>query len=65
MKQLWEEAGERLYNLKRLYNIRLGINRKDNTLTQRLLSLVRNDGMAAGVLTELDKMLEKYYHLRG
>jgi len=57
--------GERLHNLKRRYNVRLGINRKDDTLPIRLLTLARNDGMAAGVLPELDKMLEEYYQLRG
>ncbi len=57
--------GERLHNLKRMYNVRLGINRKDDTLPARLLTLARDDGMAAGVLPELDKMLEEYYRLRG
>jgi len=57
--------GERLHNLKRMYNVRLGINCKDDTLPLRLLHLARNDGMAAGVLPELDKMLEEYYRLRG
>jgi len=57
--------GERLHNLKRMYNVRLGINRKDDILPPRLLHLARNDGMAAGVLPELDKMLEEYYRLRG
>jgi len=57
--------GERLHNLKRMYNVKLGINRKDDTLPARLLTLARNDGMASGVLPELDKMLEEYYQLRG
>jgi len=57
--------GERLHNLKRRYNIRLGIDRKDDTLPSRLLHLTRHAGMAAGVLPELDKMLEEYYQLRG
>lgn len=57
--------GERLHNLKRMYNVRLGINRKDDILPPRLLHLARNDGMAAGVLPELDRMLEEYYLLRG
>lgn len=57
--------GEKLHNLKRMYNVKLGINRKDDTLPVRLLTLARDDGMAAGVLPELDKMLEEYYQLRG
>jgi len=43
----------------------LGIDRKDDTLPSRLLHLTRHAGMAAGVLPELDKMLEEYYQLRG
>jgi len=57
--------GDKLHNLKRMYNVRLGINRKDDTLPPRLLHLARNDGIAAGVLPELDKMIEEYYQLRG
>ena len=30
--------GKRLYNLKRLYNVRCGISRKDDTLPPRLLT---------------------------
>ena len=56
--------GERLHNLKRMYNIRLGINRKDDTIPSRLLETARNGGFAAGVLPELDKMLKEYYQLR-
>jgi len=56
--------GKRLHNLKRMYNIRLGINRKDDKISSRLLEMARNDGMAAGVLPELDKMLKEYYQLR-
>lgn len=46
-------------------NVRLDINRQDDVFPSRLLRLVRNDGMAVGVLPELDKMLEEYYRLRG
>lgn len=58
-------TGERIFNLKRLYNARLGISRKDDVLPPRLATLARPDGMAAGVLPPMDKMLPEYYKLRG
>ncbi|MFC2037085.1 aldehyde ferredoxin oxidoreductase family protein [Chloroflexota bacterium] len=59
------EAGERLFNLKRLINLRLGISRADDTLPRRFLMEPRPSGMAAGVLPDLEGMLEEYYDLRG
>jgi aldehyde:ferredoxin oxidoreductase len=59
------ETGERLVNLKRLINLRLGIRRADDTLPRRLLAEPRPSGMAAGVLPDLDRMLEEYYRVRG
>jgi aldehyde:ferredoxin oxidoreductase len=57
--------GERLFNLKRLYNVRLGIGRKDDTLPLRLLTHDRGSGGAAGSLPALEKALPEYYELRG
>jgi aldehyde:ferredoxin oxidoreductase len=59
------EVGERLFNLKRLINVRLGVTRADDTLPQRLLTEPRPCGTAAGVLPDLDGMLPMYYELRG
>jgi len=59
------QRGERLFNLKRLYNIRCGISRKDDTLPQRLLSLKRGSGGAADNLPPLGEMLAEYYDYRG
>ncbi len=63
-QELWE-AGERLFNLKRLINVELGISRKDDTLSPRLLVHDRREGAAAGSLPHLGKMLSEYYDLRG
>jgi aldehyde:ferredoxin oxidoreductase len=63
-KELWE-TGERLFNLKRLINVELGISRKDDTLSPRLLVHDRREGAAAGSLPHLGKMLTEYYDLRG
>lgn len=59
------KAGERIFNLKRMYNARLGLSRKDDVLPPRLANLARPDGIAAGVLPQTDKMLSEYYELRG
>lgn len=58
-------AGERLFNLKRKINNKLGISRKDDTLPPRLLVHDRREGAAAGSLPHLGKMLFEYYNLRG
>lgn len=62
--ELWE-TGERLFNLKRMINVGLGISRKDDTLSPRLLVHDRRKGGAAGSLPHLGKMLAEYYDLRG
>jgi len=54
--------GERIFNLERLMNNREGIGRADDTLPNRILKEVREDGWSP---VELDKMLLKYYKLRG
>jgi aldehyde:ferredoxin oxidoreductase len=58
-------VGERLFNLKRLINLRLGITRADDTLPRRFLTQPRPSGKAAGVVPDLDRMLSFYYELRG
>jgi aldehyde:ferredoxin oxidoreductase len=58
-------AGERLFNLKRMYNVRLGISRKDDVLPPRLYAGAKPDGRAKGVLPDLGNMLYHYYQLRG
>ena len=57
--------GERVFNLKRMYNVRLGISRKDDTLPPRMLAEPKPDGKAAGVLPQLGRMLSEYYQIRG
>ncbi len=57
--------GERLFNLKRSLNVEMGITRVHDTLPLRLLKEPRPSGGAAGVLPELELMLEEYYQIRG
>ncbi len=58
-------VGERIFNLKRMYNLRLGITRKDDWLPSRFLVHPRPQGRAKGVLPHLGRMLQEYYSLRG
>jgi aldehyde:ferredoxin oxidoreductase len=57
--------GEKTFTLKRMYNARLGISRKDDTLPPRMLAEPKPDGKAAGVVPHLGLMLSEYYKLRG
>ncbi len=59
------ETGERIFNLKRLYNVRLGISRKDDTLPFRSLSFKRAGKGLTPHLPPLGEMLSEYYDYRG
>lgn len=63
-KEDFLKTGERIFNLKRLYNIREGISRKDDTLPPRILNYPRGGG-AGDNLPSLNKMLNEYYQIRG
>ncbi|HYF93055.1 MAG TPA: aldehyde ferredoxin oxidoreductase family protein [Symbiobacteriaceae bacterium] len=58
-------AGERSFTLKRMYNVRLGVSRKDDTIPARILSQRRGTGSAATHLPALGTMLADYYEVRG
>ena len=61
-------AGERINNLKKLFNIREGWRREDDTLPPRVLQEQLTSDVVAGVgLTreELDYMIGGYYRARG
>jgi aldehyde:ferredoxin oxidoreductase len=57
------EIGERVFNMERLYNIREGFSSRDDTLPPRMLHESTFEGIRGGV--PLDRMLPKYYKLRG
>ncbi len=59
------KTGERLFNLKRVYNVSLGISRKDDLLPPRIMTWAREEGGAKGVIPHIGKMLNEYYKLRG
>jgi aldehyde:ferredoxin oxidoreductase len=57
-------AGERIWNLERLFNLREGFTRKDDTLPPRLLQEPMPSGPAKGNIVELDYLLQDYYRIR-
>lgn len=58
-------AGERIYNLERLFNQRAGLKAKDDNLPQRMLEEPMPEGAAQGQICRLNEMLPEYYRLRG
>ena len=55
--------GERAQNLKRMYNVRLGLTKKDDTLPNRLKKKF-TEGGAANYTPDSSKMLKEYYRHR-
>ncbi len=58
-------AGERIWNLEKMFNLRAGFTKKDDTLPDRLLREPMPAGPAAGRTVPLEGMLSEYYRLRG
>lgn len=59
------EAGERIWNLERDFNMKAGLTAADDTLPKRLLTEAANTGPAEGKVNGLEQMLPEYYDLRG
>ncbi len=59
------EAGERIFNMERLFLLKAGFTKADDTLPPRMLNEPLPDGPAKGHVVELDKMLPTFYELRG
>lgn len=62
------QAGERMSNLARLFNIREGLTRKDDNLPPRVMLDPIPDGVSKGNVTtqaDLDILLDGYYDARG
>lgn len=57
--------GERTWNLERLWNLKAGLTKADDSLPKRLLTEPHKAGPSAGVTVHLDVMLPVYYRERG
>jgi len=58
-------AGERIFNLERLFNLKAGITAKDDILPKRMLEEPMLKGEAEGQVVRLAEMLPEYYKARG
>lgn len=58
-------VGERIINLERMFNVREGLTRKDDTLPERFLRVPMPDGPSKGQVVKLQPMLHEYYESRG
>ncbi len=56
---------DRVNNLERLFNVREGLTRDDDTLPKRLLGEAMPSGPSQGNTVPLDRMLDEYYELMG
>ncbi|MBI4333793.1 MAG: aldehyde ferredoxin oxidoreductase family protein [Chloroflexi bacterium] len=61
------KVGERIYNLERLFNLREGFSRKDDTLPVRMLTEpLQKAGPSEGqVVRKQDSLLDEFYACRG
>ena len=59
------KVGERLNNLGRLFNIREGLTRKDDTLPKRFVLEPLPSGGSKGKVVPIEEMIDDYYEARG
>jgi aldehyde:ferredoxin oxidoreductase len=58
-------VGERIWNLEKMFNVKAGLGKKDDTLPKRILEEPADIGSAKGLVCKLGDMLPEYYELRG
>jgi aldehyde:ferredoxin oxidoreductase len=58
-------AGERIWNLERMFNLEAGIDPSQDTLPKRLLNDPIPEGESKGAVNKLDQLLPGYYEERG
>ncbi|MGL5346606.1 MAG: aldehyde ferredoxin oxidoreductase family protein [Peptostreptococcaceae bacterium] len=59
------EAGDRIWTLEKIFNLKAGISRKEDTLPKRLLEEPVENGPTKGHIHKLDILLPEYYSVRG
>ncbi len=59
------KTGERIWTIEKLFNLREGKSRKDDTLPKRLLDEPLPSGLSKGYKIKFDTMLNEYYQVRG
>lgn len=66
----WEEfqkIGEKIWNLEKIFNLKAGLGRKDDTLPGRCFEPIQGKASENAVMKkeEFESMLDEYYDLRG
>ncbi len=64
-KEEYLQTGERIWNLTKLFNIKNGVTRKDETVPQRIMEESLELDEARIGKERFEKMLSQYYELRG
>lgn len=59
------QAGDRIWTLEKLFNLKAGLTKADDTLPKRLLEEPIEGGPSAGNVHHLDVLLPEYYSVRG
>jgi aldehyde:ferredoxin oxidoreductase len=59
------KAGERIWNLERMFNLEAGLTMKDDQLPERLTKNPIKTGPSKGQVSHVPEMLPEYYQLRG
>jgi aldehyde:ferredoxin oxidoreductase len=59
------KAGERIWNMERLFNLNAGLSGEDDTLPPRLLETPMPEGPHKGSVSRVPEMLPRYYQARG
>jgi aldehyde:ferredoxin oxidoreductase len=59
------EAGERIWNLERMFNLKAGVSPEEDSLPKRLLEEPIPDGPSKGHVHRLAELLPQYYKERG
>jgi aldehyde:ferredoxin oxidoreductase len=63
-----KQVGERVWTVERLFNLREGFSREDDTLPDRLFTLPIHDGPSKGAVVDrddFDREMTSYYTLWG
>ena len=64
-RQRIDDTGERIWNLEKMFNVKAGLTRADDTLPKRILEEPADVGTAKGLVCKLDEMLPEYYEING
>ena len=56
---------ERIYNMEKMFNVKIGFSRKDDTLPKRFTKEAMTEGPSKGQTVNLDVLLDEYYQVMG